>query len=702
MALAEGAATPQEISPLADAPKVFIALAGNPNSGKTSLFNALTGLRYKVANYPGVTVEKKEGALTLPGGMTASLVDLPGAYSLDSHAVDEQIATRALLGEFATGPTAAAPPDLILAVVDSTNLERNLFLCTQLLDIGVPVIVALSMSDLAESQGIEIRTEILSRALGVPVIPVCAKAKSGLESLRAEIVAALSKRAAPIPFKWLAKEDPLQPQFAAVAEAVEKFLPSARAPKLRALALLSGARSSSAPQLKEVLDHAHTSLRASGVDPASAEAARRYQWIRTLVKQSTVFKNDRHRKRNDRIDAFLTHRVMGLVVFGLIMAAIFQSIFIGAAWPMDLIDSAVGSLGSFLSHFLPEGEMRSLLVDGIIAGVGSVLVFIPQIAILFFFIGLLEDSGYLARAAYVTDRLMRKFGLQGRSFVPLLSSFACAIPGIMSTRTIPTFADRLTTILVAPLMSCSARLPVYSLLIAAFIPSMTVLGVFSLQGLVMLGMYSLGILGALVVALILKHTLLKGEPAPFIMEMPQFRMPSLIAVLRNVFDRVLLFVKSAGTIILACSIVLWYLASHPLEATPRESYAGQIGTFLEPALKPLGLSWEIGVGIVASFAAREVFVSALATVYNLSNEGDEPTSLLSVLRAQHEQGLFSLPSALALLVFYVFACMCMSTLAVCYRETGSWRWTAFMFSYMTILGYGAAWVTYRVSLMFWV
>jgi ferrous iron transport protein B len=294
---------------------------------------------------------------------------------------------------------------------------------------------------------------------------------------------------------------------------------------------------------------------------------------------------------------------------------------------------------------------------------------------------------------------MRKVGLQGRSFVPLLSSFACAIPGIMSTRTIPTFADRLTTILVAPLMSCSARLPVYSLLIAAFIPSITVAGIFSLQGLVMLGMYSLGIIGAMTVALILKHTLLKGEPAPFIMEMPQFRRPSLIAVLRNVLDRVLLFVKSAGTIILACSVVLWFLASHPLDAPPRESYAGQIGHVLEPVLEPLGLSWEVGVGIVASFAAREVFVSALATVYNLSNEGSEPTSLLNVLRAQHEQGLFSLPSALALLVFYVFACMCMSTLAVCYRETGSWRWTAFMFTYMTTLGYGAAWVTYRIALM---
>jgi ferrous iron transport protein B len=378
------------------------------------------------------------------------------------------------------------------------------------------------------------------------------------------------------------------------------------------------------------------------------------------------------------------------------MALIFQAIFLWASAPMDLIDSSFTTLGNFINQQMADGPLRSLLVDGIVAGVGSVLIFIPQIAILFLFLGLLEDSGYLARAAFIMDRIMRQFGLQGRSFIPLLSSFACAIPGIMSTRTIPSFADRMITILVAPLMSCSARLPVYTLLIAAFVPEHRLLGVISLQGLVLLSMYLLGIIGAALVAWILKLSLLRGAPALFIMEMPVFKVPGLKVVLRDVWDRIVLFIKGAGTVILACSIILWFLASYP-EGSVKESYAGQIGTAIEPIIKPLGFNWEIGVGILASFAAREVFVTSLATVYNLQGADETSESLISMLRHRHETGEMTTASALALMVFFVFACQCMSTIAVCRRETGSWRWPALMFGYMTALAYLAAWATYVVA-----
>ncbi len=673
-----------------------IALAGNPNSGKTSVFNALTGLRYKVANYPGVTVEKKEGKLALPNISHATLIDLPGSYSLDTYAFDEQIATSVLLGEF-RGESA---PDLIVAVVDSTNLERNLFFTSQLLDLGIPVVIALSMTDLAESQGISIRTEILSRLLGAPVVAICAKVKKGIESLRSEIENSLESHSTGVGFRWLSAAHALVTSVDRLADLATLLSPPVRHPKIHALSILSGSQVARSSELKVICEEEIERLRVLDVDAATIEATLRYQWIGKVVRQSTSAASAASRSLTQRLDAVLTHRVFGLMAFAAIMALMFQSIFVGASLPMEWIDMAVAWIGASAAEMLPEGQFRSLVVDGMIAGVGSVLIFIPQIAILFFFIGLLEDSGYLARAAYVTDRVMRKFGLQGRSFVPLLSSFACAIPGILSARTIPTLSDRFTTIMVAPLMSCSARLPVYSLLIAAFIPAYVVGGIFSLQGLVMLGLYLLGVVTAMLVASVLKLTVLRGEPAPFVMEMPLFRRPSLRVVVRNVLDRVLLFVQSAGTIILACSLVMWFLASYPRDVNIEQSYAGRIGHAIEPALAPLGLGWEVGIGIVASFAAREVFVSSLATVYNLGDDDTAPTSLLHVLNAQHASGEFTLAAALALLVFYVYACMCMSTLAVTRRETGSWSWTIFMFVYMTALGYGAALLTYQGALYF--
>jgi ferrous iron transport protein B len=621
-----------------------IALAGNPNSGKTTIFNALTGSNYKVANYPGVTVEKKEGRMFVKDYGETTLIDLPGIYSLFGHSPDEFIATKAILGQIES----EQKPDLIISVVDASNLERNLFLTSQLMDLNVPLILAINMTDLAEKDGLIIRYEILSKELDLPVIPLAANTKKGFEQLKEEISKVCKKKN--ISAKTLAWKEGSEP---ALDADQENF---------------------------------------------GFEATARYKWINSVISKSCVYDKEETRKFNKKIDDFITHKIWGSLTFVLIMGFIFQSIFLWASYPMDLIDQTFVTLANWAAGFFNEGILKSLVVDGIISGVGSVVIFIPQIAVLFFFLGLLEDSGYLTRAAFLMDKIMRKVGLQGRSFIPLLSSFACAIPGIMSTRTIPSFADRMTTILVAPLMSCSARLPVYTLLIAAFVPNEYYFGFLSLQGIVLFCMYFLGVIAAAVVAWCLKLTLLRGEPAIFVMEMPRFRRPSLKTIFTDVIDRVMMFIKSAGTIILACSILLWFLASFPAGEV-KDSYAGKIGVFMEPALKPLGFNWEIGVGILASFAAREVFISSLSTVYNLQDKGGQTESLIKVLSEKKSNGSFTTLTAISLMIFYVFACQCMSTLAVCKRETGSWWWTSFMFIYMTAMAYGASFLTFNIGRM---
>ncbi|MCO6429343.1 MAG: ferrous iron transport protein B [Deltaproteobacteria bacterium] len=675
-----------------------IVLAGNPNCGKTTIFNALTGLNYKVANYPGVTVEKKEGKISFASGEQAVLVDLPGTYTLSGHSIDEAIASKALLGKLRSEPR----PDLIISVIDASNLERNLYLTTQLLDLNVPVIAALNMKDLADKDGIDIKGELLAKELGIPVIALSANKGKGISQLREQAGKLLSRPgSAPKQYSWL----PPSSEYRAACEELGKLELNGEGEIDSSLAVLLGSSlfsEASAPSNAESRNRLNTlraQLEGSGIDPFSFEATSRYTWIHEIVKRSCVIQSEAQKRLYDRIDGVITHKIWGSLIFLLLMGAIFQSIFAWASYPMDAIDSATQSFGTMLGSLLPSGQLKSLVVDGIVAGVGAVIIFVPQIAILFFFLGLLEDSGYLSRAAFLMDKIMRKFGLQGRSFIPLLSSFACAIPGIMSTRSIPSFADRMTTILVAPLMSCSARLPVYTLLIAAFIPAGTVAGFLSLQGLVLFSMYLLGVLGAVAVAWLLKLSLLRGEPAIFVMEMPRFRAPSLRKVLQDVWDRVLIFLKSAGTVILACSIVLWFLASYP-RGEVKESYAGQIGTAMEPLIEPLGFNWQIGVGILSSFAAREVFLSSLSTVYNLEQQDDEGDTLLHVLKEKRALGEFTLPTALSLMVFYVFACQCMSTLAVCRRETGSWWWVAFMFTYMTAMAYAASFVTYHAALHF--
>jgi ferrous iron transport protein B len=637
-----------------------IALVGNPNCGKTTLFNALTGSRYKVANYPGVTVEKREGSLALSPNGCARIFDLPGTYALQGTTLDEKIVTQFIGGEMAECPR----PDLVVVVADATNLERNLFLLSELIDTGLPIVLAANMMDAAERAGIKVYTELLSRHLDLPVVPIVARSKSGISSLIEVVKKTLE---API-----------------VSKQRYAWIPSTHA-------------------LSERLRHnSHQSI---SHDPAlvTTIATLRYSWIRSIVEKSTKHERGGASSFSERLDRVLTSKIWGLPIMLGLFALVFQAIFLWAQLPMDVIGSAVDAVSSWLSANLPAGMLTSLLAEGIVPGVGNVIVFVPQIAILFFFIGLLEDCGYLSRAAFLLDNFMRKIGLQGRAFIPLLSSFACAVPGILSTRTIPSRSDRLATIMIAPLMSCSARLPVYAVLIAAFIPRSSIAGVLSLQGLTLLGMYALGIIGACIVAWVLKKTLARKELSFYVMEMPPLRMPLPRVVLRGAYDSVVSFLKNASTIILACSIILWFLSSYPKPAPDfqgnavRESYAGQIGVAIEPLIKPLGFNWEIGIGIISSFPAREVFITGLSTVYELGDDDDDHQGLVAHLRKKRDDGSFTLLTALSLMVFYVFACQCMSTLAVCKRETGSWAWTFGMFAYMTGLAYLASFVTYQVG-----
>lgn len=642
-----------------------VALVGNPNCGKTTLFNALTGSSYKVANYPGVTVEKKEGALQLRDGTNVRLLDLPGTYALEGSSIDERIVTSVLQGSLPGEPR----PDLIVAVVDATNLERNLFLVSELIDEGFKIVLAVNMMDAAEHAGLKIYDELLARALDLTVVTISARTKRGIDTLVEAVGSELARNT----------------------------LSSRRRAWLATQKRASGAEAE--PQALS-LDN----LKAANADQLAEIGSLRYRWLRNIVERSTGRSAEvRSNTASAKLDALLTSRIWGLPILLLVFGLIFQAIFLWAQAPMDIISGGVDSLSAWLSGALPPGMLSSLVAEGIVPGVGNVVVFVPQIAILFLCIGLLEDSGYLSRAAFLLDNIMRRFGLQGRAFIPLLSSFACAIPGILSTRTIPSRSDRLATIMIAPLMSCSARLPVYAVLIGAFVAPTLVWGVVSLRGLVLLAMYALGVMAACAVAWVLKKTLLRKDPSFFVMEMPPLRRPLLKVVLRGVVDSVVSFLKNASTVILACSVIVWFLASYPkptggFEGNPvQASYAGQLGTAIEPAIRPLGFNWEIGIGIISSFPAREVFVTTLSTIYNISDDSGDNEGLIKNLQERRDNGTFSTVTAISLMVFYVFACMCMSTLAVARRETGSWGWTVGMFVYMTALAYIASLITFQVG-----
>jgi ferrous iron transport protein B len=646
-----------------------LALVGNPNAGKTTLFNALTGLHAKTANFPGTTVERKVGRLHLDHRQVV-VVDLPGLYSLDSNSPDERLASNALQGR--VGHKA---PDAALVVVDATNLERNLFLASQVLELKCPVVVALNMMDMARRDGIRIDVKKLRKELGCVVIPVSARNGEGIPELKRELNR-----------------------------------------------LVNGA-------MPEALDH---------VDPHCAGCTgctfqARYEWteqISTRVMDPVIVQRS---VWTEKLDDYFTHPVTGVVVFHLVMLALFALIFWAAQIPMELIDHLFASIKNGITALLPAGDFQSLMADGVVGGVGGILVFLPQICILFFALSLLEDTGYLSRAAFVMDRVMRKLGLPGKAFVPLLSAHACAIPAIMSTRVIENPRDRLVTILVTPLMACSARIPVYAMVTALLFPHSPFKA-----ALVFTGAYGVGVATALCAALVFRRTILPGETKPLMIELPPYRVPGLRTALLHTFDRAKIFVRQAGTIILAISLVLWALSYYPKSQPPQaavamttqaaqlelagntnqaaqlrenadrvtaqhslqNSFAGKIGHVIEPVIAPLGYDWQIGIGIISSFAAREVIVSTLAIVYGVGKDAAESnqSSLYSTLQqAKRTDGtpIFNTATCASLLVFYILAAQCLSTTAVVRRETNSWRWPLFQIAYMTGLAYVAALIVYQ-------
>jgi ferrous iron transport protein B len=687
---------------------LVVALAGNPNAGKTSLFNALTGLRQKVANYPGVTVERKEGQWTLPAGGAIRLIDLPGLYSLDATSIDERIARDVL-----TGGAAGVPlPDVILAVVDATNLERNLYLVAQLLEFGRPVVVALTMVDLAEGRQLHVDRDALERQLGVKVVPVKATQRRGLDELAAAVLHA-ARVAEPPVLHWQ-----LTPAAEHEIATLSRGDAVARQAAIRDLFSEEfGEHLFADGERRRTVSAARARLKGTNANWWQEPLLARYRWVEDVVRQ-TVRGGDEHSTATERIDRLMTHRFFGPLILLTIMLFVFQCIFSWASVPMDLIDEGFGALGDAVRAAMPPGLLTDLLVDGVIAGVGGVLVFLPQIVLLFTFIAILEDSGYMARAAFIMDRLMRGVGLHGKAFMPLLSSFACAIPGIMATRTIENPKDRVATIMIAPFMSCSARLPIYTLMIAAFFSEQKAFGVISVGALIIVAMYLLGIGVAIGVAWVLKHTILKAPTPPLVLELPPYRVPDVRTILQSILSRAMLFVRRAGTVILAISIILWVLATFPrttpvgtndaasdqavsAEASPegeqlRNSYAGRAGRLIEPLIEPLGFDWKMGVGLISSFAARETLVSTLSIIYN-AGDGKESSPIDAVREAKRPDGspAWTPLVAVSMMVFFVLACQCMSTVAIVRRETNSWRWPLFMVAYMTVLAYVASFVTYQ-------
>jgi len=611
-----------------------VALLGNPNCGKTALFNLLTGSRQKVANFAGVTVERKEGLLRMPDGRSVTVLDLPGAYSLNPTSADETITRDVVLGALA----GEAVPDLVVCVTDATNLNLNLRMVLEVRRFGVPMVLALNMADVARKRGIVIDTAALARELGVPVVETVAVHRGGADALIAQLAHAAPSRPV-VPPKW----------------------------------------------------HA----------PDAAEVATTFREVRRIlgasVRQPTV-----DTRVDDALDRVLLHPVWGTLILAGTLFLIFQAVFSWAGPPMDAIKDLVGAVSGLLKEHMVDGMLRSLVVDGIVAGVGSVLVFLPQILILFLFLLFLEDSGYLPRAAFLLDRVMGVVGLSGRSFIPLLSSFACAVPGIMATRTISNARDRLTTIMIAPLMTCSARLPVYALVIGAFVPKRDVGGLFNLQGLVLFVLYLAGIAGAMAVAFVMQRAGGRTTQHPLLMELPSYRWPNPRNLAYGLWERARIFLARVGTIILALMIVLWFLSTFPAPPTGatgpaiQYSFAGILGHALEYVFAPIGFNWQISIALVPGLAAREVAVGALGTVYALSSVDTELAAQLSPMLAND----WPLATAFSLLAWYVFAPQCISTLAITRRETNSWFYPLAMAGYLFALAYLAAFVTYRVTLLF--
>lgn len=707
-----------------------VALVGNPNTGKSTLFSGLVGVHQHVGNYPGVTVEKKIGTMTLDG-RTVEVVDLPGLYSLAPWSRDEMVVVELLLGCF----SGEAAIDGVVCLADAGNLERGLYVVSQVLDLGLPTVLAVNMLDVAESRGIGVDLDRLRRQIKVPVVGIQANRRIGLVELKAALADLLTKNDGGVTSATNASttttacgETPLPEAFEAEVTKLQSELAEAggidasgRLPrylvrrllldttdKLR-LHLFGGVDGRYVEQIAE----ARARLAAAGCPAPGVEITARYQWARRML-DGVVTQPTRHQTTaTDRIDHVLTHRIWGTLVFAAVMLVMFQSVFAGARPATEWIQQTTGALGNWVSGHMAEGVFRSLLVTGIINGAGSILAFLPQILVLFAFIAVLEDCGYMARTAYLMDRMMARVGLSGKSFIPLLSSFACAVPGVMATRVIENERDRLTTILVAPLLTCSARLPVYALLIAAVIPPQHYLGgLLGLQGLTLAGLYVLGIVAAVVAALLLKRTILRGETPPFVMELPSYKWPSPRTVFFRMAERGLVFVRCAGTLILAISVLVWAALyfPHDPKATHQEqqrnSYLGMAGRVIEPVVEPLGWDWRIGCSVLASLPAREVVVATLGVMYHVDDDvaagqGNEEGQLTAKIRSVTWDGsdrpVYTVPTALSIMVFFALCAQCAATLAVIRRETNSWRWPAFTFGYMTALAYVGALLTYQVG-----
>ncbi len=709
-----------------------VALIGNPNTGKSTVFNCLTGLKQKTANFPGVTVERHTGKVDITD-RTVMLIDLPGTYSLSAQSPDEMIAIDVLLGQVES----LTRPKVILAVADASNLRRNLFLITQLAELDIPIVLAVNMIDLAEKKGITVNCEQLATGLGVRVVPVIANEAQGFDQLKQNLAAAIDETPPARPILLPSAHQAANRLWHKLDDAgrhltpyeVERALIDAHGIAERRFELIADT------ELCAELEDLRMQL-SVGSSLAAMEAKARYDLIDTVLNNVET-RSEPKVTFGERLDQVTNRPAISVILFVLVMATVFQAVFSWATPLMDLIDSIAANLSNTLITTMPEGALASLLVDGVIAGVGSVVIFLPQILILFAFIIILEDSGYMPRVAFMADRVMRSVGLSGQSFIPMLSSYACAVPGIMATRIIPERRDRIATMLAAPMMTCSARLPVYALLISAFVPEQHYLsGLINLQGLVLLGLYLLGILGSIMTALLLKKTILSGPTPTFLIELPPYRLPNARSVLIKLMARGKIFLTRAGTIIFTIAVLVWALAYFPrpqiilddydhrrsvIEATLQgqtlkqqlaeleqsktaalleQSLLGRAGRFIAPVFAPLGWDWKISAAVIAGFPAREVVIAILGTIYAVGDAESSENALVNRLRnAQHPDGtqVFTLPVVIGLLIFYAYCLQCAATIAVMYRETNGWQWPLFAWAYMTGLGYTGALLVYQLG-----
>lgn len=697
--------------------RVKIALVGNPNSGKSSLFNYLTGLNQKIGNFPGVTVEKRSGISTLPGGVIAEVMDLPGIYSLYPRSLDERIVSEILLDHHAP-----SCPDKIVVIADATNLKRGLLLLTQVIDIGLPTVLALNMMDLVAKAGISYDINALSAELGIPVVPINARKGTGLDELKKVLTDSLSAPAKGI-FKVYDEAVPAVKELRDQLNLDNDYEAYQVLQQPGTLGFLNA-------EQKKFIQQVSTKHNFFPGKFQGAETILRYSFIQDLLDRVTLkAETDSWKKYNSKLDRILTHKVWGYGIFFAVLFLIFQAIFAWATVPMDWIDGLFASISNYLSSVLPAGPLTSLLTEGVIPGIGGIVIFVPQIAILFACIAVLEETGYMARVVFLMDKVMRKFGLNGKSVVPLMSGVACAIPAIMATRTIDNWKERTITIFVTPLMSCSARLPVFTILIALIVPDQLAFGFFNLQGLALMGMYLLGFAAAMLSALAMKYIIQVKERSYLIMELPTYRWPKWSNVGFTIVEKTKAFVFEAGKVILAISIVLWVLASYGpgdkienaetyvleesanLRLTEQglqdriaaykleHSYAGIIGKGIEPIIRPLGFDWKIGIALITSFAAREVFVGTMATIYSIGSNEDQTTIKVRMreeINPETGGPRFTPAVGFSLLVFYTFAMQCMSTIAVVYRETKGWKWPLIQLVYMSGLAYISAFAVFQI------